>query len=112
MRLMTDVSEECSRHAACAFAILVRVAPLSASCIDNNNDAAQTNAEPTGKVSDDVIKHLILGKPLPPCEIPSSITLALQQSGTVLRPYQVEGISWIKFLSDVNLNGALCDDMG
>jgi len=29
-----------------------------------------------------------------------------------LRPYQVEGIKWLAFLSKYNLHGALCDDMG
>lgn len=29
-----------------------------------------------------------------------------------LRPYQIEGISWVNFLFKYNLSGALCDDMG
>ena len=106
MRLMTDVSEECSRHAASAFAILVRIAPLSAPQIGQNALASSS------KVSDDVIRHLVLGKPLPPCKLPHCISRALEEGGTVLRPYQIEGVSWLHFLSEVNLNGALCDDMG
>lgn len=29
-----------------------------------------------------------------------------------LRPYQLEGVKWLAFLSKYNLHGALCDDMG
>jgi hypothetical protein len=108
MRLMTDTSEECARHASTAFAILVRIAPFSASYIDQNENVVSTS----NKVSEDVIRHLILGKPLPPCILPSSISQTLIESETVIRPYQMEGISWLKFLADVHLNGALCDDMG
>ena len=106
MRLMTDVSESCSRNSASAFAILVRIAPLSAGHI------GRIQASHSSGVSEDVIQHLILGKPLPPCKLPQSILQALDKSGTILRPYQMEGVTWMKFLSEVNLNGALCDDMG
>lgn len=106
MRLMTDVSESCSKNASSAFAILVRIAPLSAGNI------GQLQASHSSGVSEDVIRHLILGKPLPPCELPQSILQALGESGTILRPYQMEGVAWMKFLSEVSLNGALCDDMG
>ena len=106
MRLMTDVSEECSRHAASAFAILVRISPLSAPHISQNTLASSDD------VSEGVIRHLVLGKPLPPCKLPDSISHALEEGGTVLRPYQIEGVSWLRFLSEVHLNGALCDDMG
>ena len=102
MRLMTDPKEECSRLATNAFAILVRVAPLSAEYIDDK-DINQNNH---------VVHHLILGKPLPPVGLPEVLKYELVTSGVKLRPYQVEGISWLKFLADVGLNGALCDDMG
>eukprot|EP00804_Cyclotella_cryptica_P029069 CCRYP_005261-RB/>CCRYP_005261-RB protein AED:0.02 eAED:0.02 QI:222/1/1/1/1/1/5/24/1992 len=112
MRLMTDESAECSRHGASAFAILVRIAPLCASFIGHDKETFSAKKVLRDKVPEDVIRHLILGKPLPPCELPSSISQALAESGTVLRPYQMEGVAWIKFLSEVHLNGALCDDMG
>ncbi|EJK44058.1 hypothetical protein THAOC_37435 [Thalassiosira oceanica] len=102
MRLMTDPKEECSRLATNAFAILVRVAPLSAEYIDDK-DIHQTN---------NVVQHLILGKPLPPVVLPEVLKYELATSGVNLRPYQEEGISWLKFLAEVGLNGALCDDMG
>ena len=105
MRLMTDSSRECSKLAASIFAILVRIAPLAASHISNRGDEMES-------VSDRVIKHLILGKPMPPCVFPDIVSSQLKESGTILRPYQVEGISWLKFLNDAKLNGALCDDMG
>jgi len=105
MRLMTDTSRECSKLAASIFAILVRIAPLAASYISSHADEKEA-------VSDRVINHLILGKPMPPCALPDAVSSQLKESGTILRPYQVEGISWLKFLNDVNLNGALCDDMG
>lgn len=105
MRLMTDTIRECTKLAASIFAILVRIAPLAASYISNNVDKKEG-------ISDRVINHLILGKPMPPCVLPEAVSSQLKESGTILRPYQVEGISWLKFLNDVNLNGALCDDMG
>ena len=104
MRLMTDRVAKCSQLAASSFAILVRIAPLAASYIANDDD--------TKEVPNNVIRHLILGKPLPPCVLPDNITSHLQKSGILLRPYQMEGISWLNFLTDVHLNGALCDDMG
>jgi hypothetical protein len=106
MRLMSDASENCSRNAASAFAILVRIAPLSTSYIGECTDLLPN------KSSEGVIRHLILGKPLPPCILSEKVAKALKESGTVLRPYQMEGISWMRFLSEVHLNGALCDDMG
>lgn len=105
MRLMTDVIRECSKSAASIFAILVRLAPLASSYIVNHDDDEE-------EVSNRVISHLILGRPMPPCVLPEAVSSQLKESGTVLRPYQVEGISWLKFLNDVKLNGALCDDMG
>eukprot|EP00580_Thalassiosira_gravida_P017110 CAMPEP_0201673806 /NCGR_PEP_ID=MMETSP0494-20130426/35590_1 /ASSEMBLY_ACC=CAM_ASM_000839 /TAXON_ID=420259 /ORGANISM="Thalassiosira gravida, Strain GMp14c1" /LENGTH=761 /DNA_ID=CAMNT_0048155799 /DNA_START=260 /DNA_END=2545 /DNA_ORIENTATION=- len=107
MRLMTDALEDCARLAASVFAILVRIAPLAASHIDKDNGSLSTRS-----ASDDVIRHLILGKPLPPCVLPDVILSELRKSGITLRPYQMEGISWLNFLTDVHLNGALCDDMG
>ncbi len=102
MRSMTDSVEECSRLAAFSFAILVRIAPLAAGHVDEcGND--QTSS---------VVRHLILGKPLPPCDVPDIVLAHLKKSGTTLRPYQMEGIAWLSFLADVHLNGALCDDMG
>ena len=103
MRLMTDPNEECSRLATNAFAILVRVAPLSAEYI-GDEDIHQNNHV--------VVQHLILGKPLPPVDLPEVLKYELVTSGVKLRQYQEEGISWLKFLADVGLNGALCDDMG
>lgn len=29
-----------------------------------------------------------------------------------LRPYQLEGINWLRFLNRYGLNGCLCDDLG
>jgi len=109
MRLMTDKVEECSRIAASAFAILVRIAPLAASHIDKGDSST---SEDDHNVSNNVIRHLILGKPLPPVTLPKTVLSHLQKSGTTLRPYQMEGMSWLNFLTEVHLNGALCDDMG
>ena len=111
MRLMTDAVVECARLAASAFAILVRIAPLAAGHMEKSGHVS-LNQNVGQEVSNDVIRHLILGKPLPPCAIPETILSHLGMSGTTLRPYQMEGISWLRFLADVHLNGALCDDMG
>lgn len=110
MRLMTDSTEECSQLAASSFSILVRIAPLSAGYIGQGK-TQQTN-ESQDDASEDVVRHLILGKPLPPCILPEAVSIELSERGIALRQYQIEGISWLKFLRDVHLNGALCDDMG
>lgn len=34
------------------------------------------------------------------------------KSGPILRPYQLEGVSWMKSLHDNGLNGILADEMG
>ena len=115
MRLMTDPLEACARLASSAFAILVRIAPLAANYIGNDMSAPSAKSE-FGEgckyESDDVIQHLILGKPLPQCILPEVVSSELKSSATTLRPYQMEGVSWLKFLTSVSLNGALCDDMG
>lgn len=108
MRLMTDSVEACSQLAASAFAILVRIAPLAASQLEKD-----MYESPFGESqSKDVIRHLIMGKPLPPCDVPVKILSQLEKRGITLRPYQIEGITWLRFLADMHLNGALCDDMG
>uniref|UniRef100_A0A7S4MQM3 Uncharacterized protein n=2 Tax=Odontella aurita TaxID=265563 RepID=A0A7S4MQM3_9STRA len=108
MSMMTDLDEDCSRTAASAFAVLVRVAPL----IGETDARVQLPEGLYDKSTDDVISHLIHGKPLPPCELPFKVRNALECSGVQLRKYQMEGVAWIHFLRSVNLNGALCDDMG
>jgi len=42
---------------------------------------------------------------LPPVRLPSDLT-------ATLRPYQLEGVRWLQFLSNANLGGLLADDMG
>jgi TATA-binding protein-associated factor len=77
--------------------MLIRVAPL----VPVQGDASGDNA---------VIRHLIHGKPLPPVEVGAA--LAAKMKGVVLRKYQSEGVTWLNFLMDVNLNGILSDEMG
>lgn len=112
MSLMTDPSEECASLAASSFAALVRVSPL----VEKRRDASPANAGPSDseleKDSNKVIDHLIHGEPLPPLCLPGPIQACMNKSQTTLRGYQKEGISWLHFLQSVNLNGALCDDMG
>ena len=42
---------------------------------------------------------------LPPVQLPSDLN-------ATLRPYQLEGVRWLQFLSNANLGGLLADDMG
>ena len=107
MSLMTDPIEECAKTAATIFSSLVQVAPLvrdSASLSLMKGDVHNR--------ADLVMAHLINGKPLPPCDIHSSILKTLESAGVKLRPYQMEGVAWLRFLQTVRLNGALCDSMG
>jgi len=106
MRLMTDKEEGVSRRASTVFAILVQMAPLVES------KTKQEEIQGLSSVSDSVVDHLILGRPLPPCAIPDAIVTSLESTGIHLRPYQAEGISWLRFLKAMGLSGALCDSMG
>ncbi|CAB9497368.1 CHD3-type chromatin-remodeling factor [Seminavis robusta] len=107
MSLMADPSPDCARLANAIFACLIRVAPL-VPCEDSNG--TQKAVDASG--ADSVIDHLIHGRPLPPYELPPRVKKSLRQGGVSLRPYQMEGVAWLKFLQSVNLNGALCDSMG
>jgi hypothetical protein len=107
MSLMTDPIQECSKIATNLFASLVRVAPLVRKSISIVLPGIEESSH-----ADSVLDHLIHGKPLPPCEMPAALTETLKKAGVSLRNYQMEGISWLRFLQTVNLNGALCDSMG
>jgi hypothetical protein len=107
MSLMTDPIELCAKTAATIFSLLVQLAPLvqesvSLSLVRSENDHK----------ADLVMDHLIHGKALPPCDIHPTILGALKAGGVSLRGYQMEGVSWLRFLQTVGLNGALCDSMG
>jgi SNF2 family DNA or RNA helicase len=110
MSLMRDPLEECASLAASSFAALVRVSPL----IEKRQNTNLGNAGPSEAEhsSNKVIDHLIHGEPLPALSLPREIQACLDKSETTLRGYQKEGIAWLHFLQSVNLNGALCDDMG
>ena len=107
MSMMIDSLAEISFLSATTFARLVQIAPL----VGESSFVKDADLLNEG-TSDKVIDHLIIGKPLPPCILPDQITRMLNTSGIHLRQYQKEGISWIRFLHSVNLNGALCDEMG
>jgi TATA-binding protein-associated factor len=107
MSLMTDPIQECSKIATNLFASLVRVAPLVRKSISVVLPGVEENSH-----ADSVLDHLIHGKPLPPCEMPVALKETLKKAKVSLRNYQMEGISWLRFLQTVNLNGALCDSMG
>ncbi|KAI2499043.1 hypothetical protein MHU86_15432 [Fragilaria crotonensis] len=106
MSLMADPVVECSKEASKTFAVLVRVAPLvqevaSVAWSLDMDDHAKS-----------VMDHLILGKPLPRCIFPESISNEMTITGAILRGYQAEGVAWLRFLQTVGLHGALCDSMG
>jgi len=106
MSLMTDPVVECAQNANKTFAVLVQAAPL----VQQEQSVALDESRIPR--DDAVIDHLILGKPLPHIAYPKTIADALAGTNIELRPYQKEGIAWLKFLQSVNLNGALCDSMG
>ena len=105
MSMMIDSVKICAEIAASIFSTLVRIAPLVKESVffpglEMNEEASL------------VIDHLIHGKKLSPCEIHPKIAEALGEANIVLRNYQQEGVSWLRFLQRINLNGALCDSMG
>jgi SNF2-related domain/Domain of unknown function (DUF3535) len=106
MTLMTDPDQDNAKMANNMFAYLVRLAPLI------RFHRPLFDEEIADNHSESVIDHLILGKPLPLCNVPAHISDELHCAGVSLRGYQNEGISWLRFLQTVNLNGALCDSMG
>ena len=100
MSLMTDSVRECAATASSLFAVLVRIAPVVP--VRSGEDEMEDSR------TSSVIDHLIHGRPLPPCKIPETIRQPLASAGIILRKYQEEGISWLRFLQSVKLNGALC----
>jgi TATA-binding protein-associated factor len=112
MSLMADPLPGCSKVANSIFACLVRVAPLVRREASISWDIQSSSEDDTLKNADSVMDHLIHGKPLPPYSLPDSVQKALNKNNISLRPYQREGIAWLRFLQTVNLNGALCDSMG
>jgi superfamily II DNA or RNA helicase len=104
MSLMTDSTKDVATNAACLFSRLVQIAPL----VVNSTCSMSKPAEDI----DLVMEHLIHGKKLPHCKLPDAISKHLIQAGITLRDYQLEGISWLRFLQQTKLNGALCDSMG
>jgi TATA-binding protein-associated factor len=109
MSMMVDIVKEIADLSANTFSRLIYLSPL----VPENSkridiDLGQWNK----KTSDDVIDHLIHGKPLPACVYPDRLQKCIENNGIQLRNYQIDGISWLKFLQDVKLHGALCDDMG
>ena len=115
MSAMTDSLRSAAETSASTFSHLVRLAPLVKLGKDGVRGGAASKTLPyewEDDCSKEVVEHLILGKPLPKCEIPVNIESSLKESGLTLRKYQTEGISWMNFLRATRLNGALCDDMG
>lgn len=102
MTLMTDSVRSCAEIGAKVFSRLVHVAPL----------VKERAASTIEKDANLVIDHLIHGKKIPDCRISAPVAQALRDAGITLRNYQMEGISWLRFLQSVKLNGALCDSMG
>ena len=94
--------------ASATFARLVRVAPLvtvTASSDDDDDDQCLSSSSNTSttmrynqsdccrrrrrrrQASDKVIDHLIHGKPLPPCTLPTKLQTSLKDNGISLRHY-------------------------
>jgi len=105
MSMMIDPVKICAEISTSIFSVLVRVAPLVKESV--HIPGSRINEEASL-----VIDHLIHGKKLLPCEIHPEIANALRDGNITLRNYQREGISWLRFLQRINLNGALCDSMG
>ena len=108
MSMMTDNVEKCAKLAAATFAHLVRLAPLVQSTDENDSDAKSGQS----LLFKNLIDHLIHGKPLPSFPLPADLVTSLSSNNIALRHYQTEGVSWLCLLSNLKLNGALCDDMG
>ena len=107
LSLVTDHEHGCAQTANSIFALLVRIAPLV-----RHRSSAEVEVDMLDEHGESVIDHLIFGEPLPACTFPDEVTECLRAGKVSLRQYQMEGVSWLRFLRTVNLNGALCDDMG
>ncbi|GAX29120.1 TATA-binding protein-associated factor [Fistulifera solaris] len=107
MQLMCNTSQACSHLASSIFSILVLNAPFAQST--TTVSFQECGLEP---VCENVIDHLIFGLPIPNYELPTFVTDELSNSQIILRDYQKEGISWLRFLQSLRLNGSLCDSMG
>lgn len=109
MSMMIDNVKEIADLSANTFSKLVYLSPLVP---ENGKKIDVDLGHWNKKSSDDVIDHLIHGKPLPICSFPDRLLYSMEVTGIQLRKYQIDGIAWLKFLQDVKLHGALCDDMG
>ena len=105
MSMMIDSVKICAEISTSIFSMLVRVAPL----VKESTDVLGSQINEEASL---VIDHLIHGKKLLPCEIHPKVAEALCDGNIVLRKYQQDGLSWLRFLQRINLNGALCDSMG
>ena len=105
MSMMIDPIKVCAETSASIFSYLVQVAPLVEESVTFDESKANEEANL-------VIDHLIHGKNLTICKIDPKVSAALSDGGITLRNYQLEGVSWLRFLQSINLNGALCDSMG
>jgi hypothetical protein len=107
MQLMCNTSQACSQLASSIFSNLVLNAPFAQSTATVSFQ--ECGLEP---VCENIIDHLIFGLPIPNYELPAFVTDELSNNHVVLRDYQKEGISWLRFLQSLRLNGSLCDSMG
>lgn len=107
MQLLCNTSQACSQLASSIFSSLILNAPFAQAA--TTVSFLECGLEP---VCENVIDHLIFGLPIPNCELPAIVTDELSCNGIVLRDYQKEGISWLRFLQSLHLNGSLCDSMG
>ncbi len=80
--------------------------------VHSKNFSALKDMESKLIQKDDKIKNIlkIYSKLLGKTKIPMVQTA--QSFKATLRPYQQEGLNWLRFLYDHNLNGCLADDMG
>uniref|UniRef100_A0A0N4ZBL1 TATA-binding protein-associated factor n=1 Tax=Parastrongyloides trichosuri TaxID=131310 RepID=A0A0N4ZBL1_PARTI len=108
LRLMSYGNKDVRTAAANCFRNFVPMIPLEESRI-NDNEWLNENIKKDLEENKNFMKMLSCPAELP---IIKQTEIVALNSQIILRPYQLEGITWLLFLNKYGLNGILADDMG
>lgn len=111
LKLMCDHDFYIRSMSSYCFANLIRMYPLSSDLAQarliEEQFTANKNLSQLRSRQQEFLDQLMDQRKLKPYQIPTSMLKQVE-----LRPYQQQGINWLGFLKQYNLNGILCDDMG
>lgn len=119
LKLMCDHDYFIRTIASHCFANLIKLYPLSAAAAANGDSQSNQmrlieeqfskhgHLNSLRSKQQEFLDQLMDQRKLKPYTLPQHVL-----KGVELRPYQQQGVNWLGFLKQYNLNGILCDDMG